>query len=150
MWQSEVAIDIEAPVEQVYRRLSDFTRHGDFSERLAKVEQLTAGPAAVGTRYRSQETVPGRYVSYCEITALEESRLIAWKAWVPRVMRTEWEFRLTRSAMGTHLQQVSRWWPSGPVGFVMLNIHRKRRVPRENRVSLQRIKAVLETERLAA
>ena len=65
-------------------------------------------------------------------------------------MRTEWEFRLTPSATGTNLRQVSRWWPTGPVGFVMLNVHRKRHVPRENQVSLERIKAVLEAERLAA
>jgi uncharacterized protein YndB with AHSA1/START domain len=150
MWQSEASIDIDAPVEQVYRRISDFTRHSDFSEGLAKVEQLTPGPAGVGARFRSEETVPGKYVSYCEITALEEPRRIAWKAWVPWIMRTEWEFRLTPSGTGTHLRQISRWWPSGPIGFVMLNLHRKRHAPRENRASLERIKSVLEAERAAA
>jgi hypothetical protein len=150
MWQSEASIDIDAPVEQVYRRISDFTRHSDFSEGLAKVEQLTPGPIGVGARFRSEETVPGKYVSYCAITALEEPRLIAWKAWVPRVMRTEWEFRLTPSGAGTNLRQISRWWPSGPIGFVMLNLHRKRHAPRENRASLERIKSVLEAERTAA
>ncbi len=37
MWQSEVSIDIDAPVEQVYSRISDFARHSDFSEGLAQV-----------------------------------------------------------------------------------------------------------------
>jgi hypothetical protein len=72
------------------------------------VEQLTPGPVAVGTRFRSEETVPGKYVSHCEITALEEPRLIAWKAWVTHMMRTDWEFRLTPAPGGTRLVQVSR------------------------------------------
>ena len=150
MWQCEVSVDIEAPVGDVYRRLSDFTRHSDFSDGLAKVEQLTAGLAGVGTQYRSEETVPGKYVSFCEITALEEPRLIAWEAWVKHVMRTEWEIRLTPRGAGTHLVQVSRWRAAGPVGVLMLNLHRKRHVPRENQASLERIKAVLEAEVLAA
>jgi hypothetical protein len=150
MWQSEVSIEINAPVEQVFGRLSDFTRHSDFSDGLAKVEQLTPGPAGVGTRYRSEETVPGKYVSYSEITALEEPRRIAWKAWVPHVMRTEWEYRLTPRSSGTRLMQVSRWWPTGPIGFVMLHMHRKRHAPLENQASLERIKALLEAEPVVA
>jgi hypothetical protein len=35
MWQTEVSIQIQAPIEQVYRRLSDFTRHSEFSDGLA-------------------------------------------------------------------------------------------------------------------
>jgi Polyketide cyclase / dehydrase and lipid transport len=150
MWQSEVSIEIQASVEHVFGRLSDFTRHSDFSDGLAKVDQLTPGPARVGTRFRSEETVPGKYVSFCEITALEEPRRIAWKAWVPRVMQTEWECRLTPSSSGTTLVQVSRWWPSGPVGFVMLHVHRKRHAPRENKASLERIKTLLEAESVVA
>ena len=150
MWQSEVSIDIEAAIEQVYARLRDFTRHSDFSNGLAKVEQLTPGAPGVGTRYRSEETVPGKFVSFSEITALDEPRLIAWKAWVPHVMRTEWELHLTRSGAGTQLRQVSRWRATGPVGLVMLNLHRKRHAPRENRATLTRIKSVLEAERVAA
>jgi polyketide cyclase/dehydrase/lipid transport protein len=150
MWQSEVSIDIQVPVEQVFDRLSDFTRHSDFSSGLAKVEQLTPEPPGVGTRYRSQETVPGKYVSYCEITALEEPRRIAWKAWVPHVMRTKWEYRLTPDSRGPLLVQVSRWWPSEPIGFVMLHLHRKRHAARENQASLQRIRALLDAESVVA
>ncbi len=150
MWESEVSVDIQAPVEQVYRRLRDFTRHSDFSDGLARVDQTTIGPVAVGSRFRAEETVPGKYVSYSEITALEEPRLIAWKAWVEGVMRTEWEFRLFPAADGTHLVQVSRWQPAGPIGFLMLNLHRKRNAPRENQRAVDRIKSVLETEAGAA
>jgi hypothetical protein len=89
-------------------------------------------------------------VSFCEITALDEPRRIAWKAWVPHVMRTEWEFRLTPDSTGTRLSQVSKWWPTGPVGLVMLILHRKRHAARENQLTLERIKELLEAESLAA
>jgi Polyketide cyclase / dehydrase and lipid transport len=150
MWECQVSVDVQAPVEQVFRRLEDFTRHSDFSDGLRRVEQTTAGPVGVGTQFRAEETVPGKYVSFCEITALQEPHLIAWKAWVEGVMRTQWEFRLSGSAAATHLVQVSRWEPAGPLGMLMLNLHRKRHVPRENQRSLDRIKSVLETEAAAA
>ncbi len=150
MWTCEVSVDIRAPVEQVYRRLRDFTKHSEFSNGLANVEQTTSGPAGIGTRFRAEETVPGKYVSFSEITALEEPRLIAWKAWVPHMIRTRWEFRLERRELGTRLTQFSEWQPAGPLGFVMLNLHRKRNVPKENQRSLNRIKEVLESERKQA
>lgn len=150
MWECELSVDIQAPVGQVYRRLKDFSRHSDFSGALAKVEQTTGGPPGVGTRFRADETVPRRYVSFCEITALEEPNLIAWKAWVEGVMRTQWEFRLSGNAGGTHLVQISRWQPAGPIGFLMLNLHRKRHVPRENQRTLDQIKSLLESEAVAA
>jgi hypothetical protein len=142
MWQSEVSIEIEAQPKVVYQRLKDFTGHSDFSAGLAKVEQLTPGSIGVGTRFRSEETVPGKYVSFSEITV--------WRAWVEHVMRTEWEFHLAPSGSGTRLTEISRWRATGPLGFLMLNLHRKRNVPRENRDTLRCIKTVLESEEVAA
>lgn len=52
MWQCEASVDIQAPVEVVYRRLTDFTRHSDSSAGLAKVEQLTPGARAGQVRPR--------------------------------------------------------------------------------------------------
>ena len=149
MWECQVSVDIRAPIEQVYSRLKDFTRHSDFSDGLATVEQTTDGSIGLGTRFRAEETVPSKYISFCAITALEEPRLIAWKAWVEGVMRTQWEFRLSAYAGGTRLLQVSRWESAGAIGFLMLSLHRKRHVPRENRQALDRIKSVLEAEAAA-
>lgn len=149
MWECQVSVDIEVPVERVYSRLLDFERHGDFSEGLAEVRQTTPGPIGVGSRFRAEERVPGRYTSWSEITRLDAPRLIAWKAWVEGVMRTEWEFRLSPLKDGTRLIQVSRWEAASPIGFVMLNLHRKRNVPRENARTLARIKSVLEAEQAA-
>jgi len=150
MWESEQAVDIQVPIDEVYHRLKDFTRHADFADGLVSVEQISSGSVGVGTRFRAQERVPGKVVSTMEITALDEPRLIAWKAWVDGVMRVEWELRLSPSGGGTHLVQTSRWQPTGPIGFVMLHLHRKRNAPRENRRTLDRIKTVLETEAASA
>jgi hypothetical protein len=146
MWKSEVSIDIEREPEAVYAVLSDLSRHSDFSAGLAQVQKTTEGPVRVGSRFRAQETVPGRFVSVAEITALEPPRLIAWKAEVPRAMRTRWEFRLERAGAGTRLTQVSEWEPVGLAGWLMLNLHRKRNAPRENRRTLERIKHALEAQ----
>ena len=150
MWQSEQSVEIQVPVDEAYHRLKDFTRHTDFSDALVCVEQVTSGPVDVGTRFRAQERVPGKVVSTSEITALDEPRLIAWEAWVDGIMRVEWEFRLSPSGGGTRLVQTSRWQPTGPIGFLMLHLHRKRNAPRENRRTLGRLKAVLEAEAAAA
>jgi hypothetical protein len=87
----------------------DFSRHTAFAEGLDRVEQVTRGPVGVGTRYRALERVPRTFVSQCEIPALDEPGLIAWKAWGDGVMRPEWEFRLSPSSGGTHLVQASHW-----------------------------------------
>jgi hypothetical protein len=146
MWKTEASVEIKAPVESVYKRLAEFTRHSDFSDGLATVEPISPGQTGVGARFQATETVPARYVSFCEITALDESSRIAWKAWVPRTMRTRWELRLTPTAAGTRLVQTSEWEPAGPVGFLMLHVHRKRNAPRENQRTLARIKEMLEAE----
>jgi Polyketide cyclase / dehydrase and lipid transport len=145
MWKCQVSVDIDREPEAVYARLLDFTRHSEFSGALARVEQTTAGPIAVGTRFRAQETVPAKFVSFSEITALDKPRLIAWKAWVPHAMRTRWEFRIEPRAGGTRLVQLSEWEAAGPVGWLMLNLHRKRNVARENRRTLEQIKDALES-----
>lgn len=150
MWESEQAVEIQVPVDEVYHRLEDLTRHTEFADGLVSIEQITSGPVAVGTRFRAQERVPGKVVSTSEITALDRPRLIAWRAWVSGAMRVEWEFRLSPSGGGTHLVQTSRWQPTGPIGFVMLHLHRKRNAPRENRRTLDRIKTVLEAEAASA
>lgn len=148
MWECRVSIDIDRSPEAVFTRLKDLRRHGDFSDGLASVEMTSSGALGVGSQFRAGETVPSRFVSFSEITALDEPRLIAWKAWVPHVMRTRWRFDIERRDGGTRLTQTSQWEAAGPPGWLMLNLHRKRHVPEENRRTLARIKEVLEAEGL--
>ena len=150
MWQSEACVDIAAPVEVVYQRLADFERHSDFSRGLARVEKTTPGQIGVGSQFQAKELVPTAYTSYSEITALETPRRIAWKAWVPGLMRTEWSYVLTPTAGGTHLVQRSQFTGAGLRGSLMLHLLRRRQVPAENQATLEKIKAAIEKEVLVS
>jgi hypothetical protein len=81
---------------------------------------------------------------------VDEPRLIGWKTWVPRITRTEWEFRLIPNGTSTRLRSVSNRCSSGTIGFVMLKVQRTRRIARENLATLERSDSVLKAEGVAA
>ena len=152
MWQSEVSIDIDAPVSEVYRYLADFPRHRDWAyARMAYLKQVTPGPIQVGTEFDAAETLPFKAVTHSRITALEPLSRIAWHAWFSKGSAFDWEFLLSERDGGTHLVQRTAWrtatlfrvltWP--------LVVQRRRQMPVENRYSLERIKANLEKGVLA-
>jgi len=153
MWQSEVSIDIDAPVSEVYRYLADFPRHTEWAyARMAYLEQVTPGPIQVGSEFAAAETVPFRAVTHSRITALEPGSRVAWRAWFSKGSAFDWELVLSESDGGTHLVQRTVWhsallfraltWP--------LVVLRRRQMPVENRRSLERIKANLEEGVLAS
>src|SRR5262245_54701013 len=53
-------VDIGARPEDVFAYVADLTRHGEWSADPLRVEALTPGPIAVGSRYRSTAHVQGR------------------------------------------------------------------------------------------
>ena len=151
MWQTEVAIEIKAPVSEVYRYLSDFPRHREWSSAsMTYLKQLTPGPIGVGSEFEAAETVPGKVVTRSRITALEPNRRIAWHAWLRNLTAVDWEFVLSERDGGTHLAQRSVWrvarWIE--IVFVPLVLIRHRQIPLENLRSLERIKAALEEKAL--
>ncbi len=150
MWRNELAVEINASLDVVYRRLADFERHSDFSRGLAAVKKITSGPVVVGTQFKALETVPAKFTSFSQITALDEPRRIAWKAWMPKLMRTEWEYVLTPTRTGTHVLQRTCWNGASLPGSLMLHLVRKRQAPRENQATLAAIKVALEKEVLVA
>jgi len=147
MWQSEVSIDIDVPVSEVYCYLADFPRHQEWAyARMAYLKQLTPGPIQVGSEFDAAETVPFKAVTHSRITALEPGSRVAWHAWWSRGSAFDWEFVLSESDGGTHLVQRTAWhtvllfrvlsWP-----LVLL---RRRQMPVSNQHSLEHIKANLE------
>ena len=147
MWQSEVSIDIDVPVSEVYRYLADFPRHQEWAyARMAYLKQVTPGPIQVGSEFDAAETVPFQAVTHSRITALEPGSRVAWHAWWSRGSAFDWEFVLSESDGGARLVLRTAWhtallfrvlsWP-----LVLL---RRRQMPVENRRSLERIKANLE------
>jgi hypothetical protein len=77
--------------------------------------------------------------------ALEPPRRIAWEATDGRLMRVEWALELNPTAGGTHLVERSRWRPRNALGGAILRLRRTRQIPDENRRSLERLKAILES-----
>jgi uncharacterized membrane protein len=148
VWQSEVSIDIKAPVAEVYRYLADFPRHREWSSAaMTYLRQMTPGPIGVGSEFEAAETVPGKVVTRSRITALEPNQRIAWHAWLWKLTAVDWEFVLSSRDRTTHLVQRSAWKLGlGPVGGAFFALLRGRQIPVENRRSLERIKAALENK----
>ena len=110
MWQSEVSIDIDVPVSEVYCYLADFPRHQEWAyARMAYLKQVTPGPIQVGSEFDAAETVPFKAVTHSRITALEPGSRVAWHAWWSRGSAFDWEFVLSESDGGTHLVQRTAW-----------------------------------------
>ena len=153
MWQTEVSIDIEAPVSEVYRYLSDFPRHREWSSAsMTYLTQLTPGPIAVGSEFEAGETVPGKVVTRSRVTALEPNRRIAWHAWLWKLNAVDWKFVLSERGGGTHLVQRSVWQFAGWIEILLrpLVVLRRRQIPVENGRSLERIKAAIERKVLVS
>ena len=147
MWQSEVSIEIHTPVSEVYRYLADFPRHLEWAyARMSYLKPVTPGPIEVGSEFDAAETQPFRAVTHSRITALERLSRIAWHAWFSKGSAFDWEFLLSEHDGGTHLVQRATWHTA--VVFRMLTwpliLLRRRQMPIENRLSLERIKANLE------
>lgn len=147
MWRSEVSVDIDASVEDVYRYLADFPRHQEWSSAaMSYLKQVTPGPITVGTEFEAGETAPGRVVTHSRITALEPNRRIAWHSWFRDLMVADWEFLLSERDGRTHLVQRSIWEPGNLPMALFHRLARRRRIPVENLHSLERIKAALEKD----
>lgn len=147
MWQSEVSIEIDTPVSEVYRYLADFPRHLEWAyARMSYLKRVTPGPTQVGSEFDAAETMPFKAVTHSRITALDPLSRIAWHAWFSKGSAFDWEFLLSERDGGTHLVQRTTWhtafvfrvltWP--------LILLRRRQMPVENRLSLERIKSNLE------
>jgi uncharacterized membrane protein len=95
-WQS--SIQIEAPVEHVYRYLADLPRHAEWAQSVERLELTRAGDSSgVGATYRTAERqdwqtdraprapltrgVAG--ATMCEMVELIPNRRIAWRSWAP-------------------------------------------------------------------
>ncbi len=144
MFESTASIRITKPRERVYEYLADLSRHAEWATGLETIERVTEGPLAVGSQFRAVEKVPGRFVSYARVTALEPPSRIAWEAWDNRVMRARWEFQLQEEDGMTRLTQRAQLEPTNLVGKILVAVMRKRQIPTENARSLARIKEVLE------
>jgi len=144
-YKGQSSITIQVPIDRVYAYLADFTKHPEWAKNLSKVTQVTPGPIAVGTVFKTQEGVPpvriGQQVrmmvpfmlgllggakpySEAKITALESPDHIAWQAGIPKgdgfFNFAEWEFLLEAQGHATHLTQRFHWKPQNPTAERMV------------------------------
>lgn len=117
---SHVEVVVTAPVDAVWKVISDVTRTGEWSHECRRVTWLDgASSAAPGARFRGANTLLwARWSRTNEVIDVEPERLIAW-----RTMRTwrfpdstEWRIVLEPLAGGTRIVQTyeivhsARWW----------------------------------------
>jgi uncharacterized membrane protein len=145
MWSSEVSVDIKVAAADVYRYLADFPRHREWSSAtMTRLSQLTPGPVEVGSEFEAAETLPAKVVTHSRITALEPNHRIAWHSWFGNLMAADWEFLISERDGISHLEQRSAWQPGNPMMELFHRLVRRRKIPIENRHSLERIKGALE------
>lgn len=115
-----VELTVAAPVEAVWRVVSDVTRTGEWSHECHRVTWLDgASSAAPGVRFRGRNrSGRWRWSRTCEVLGVEPSRAIAWRT-IPTwrfVDSTDWHLALQEVDGGTVIVQtfnVTRcpaWW----------------------------------------
>jgi uncharacterized membrane protein len=134
-WQRSIQTD--APVDQVYAYLADFSRHGEWSRTIERMEIVSPGDAeGLGARYLTRERVEfpsgkrwrhrlvrmATLPTACEVRELVPGRRIAWHA-RPVPSLGGWallSFDMHPSDNGGTIvtQRVSEFYPR-PVSLVM-------------------------------
>jgi uncharacterized membrane protein len=167
----KTSIVINAPAQEVYSYLLDFTRHPEWVTNLQRVRQETSGPIGVGTTFQSSEGPPpvafaqklhmmlyfltgvlsgAKTYSRAEITGLEPDRRIAWKAGVPKgdgyFNLAHWELLLEPQGQATHLTQRFSYQPQTGVARRMVDAAGASGLEQACAVSLGQLKQRLERD----
>jgi hypothetical protein len=145
-YEGQAIVTIQAPIDRVYTYLADFRRHPEWVKNLSKVTQVTPGPIAVGTVFKTQEGPPpvragqklkmmlsfvqgilsgAKPYSEATITAMEAPGRIAWQAGIPKgdgfFNFAEWEFVLEEQDNNTLLTQCFHWKPQNATAERMVS-----------------------------
>ena len=165
----QTSIVINAPVDQVYSYLLDFTRHPEWVKNLQQVRPETGGPVHVGSTFQTQEGPPpvslrqklpmmvhfmtgvlsgAKTYSRTEITGLEPNRRIAWKAGVPKgdgyFNLAHWELLLEPQGQATCLTQRFVYQPQNNTARRMIAAAGAAGLEQACAVSLAQLKQQLE------
>ncbi len=116
-----VSIDINAPIERVWDRLSDLSSHSEWMQDAESIEFLTERREGVGTAIRVMTRVgPLRTADILEVTAWEPPSTLAvlHRGVVTGVGR----FALTEIDTGTRFAWSETlsfpWWAGGPIAGI--------------------------------
>lgn len=100
-------VDIYAPLEQVFSYVSDLTKHSEWSGGRLKVEALTPGPVAVGSKYRSVGDLPNQKgrVNELRVVQLRPPDRFVFVAQDPTFGEVSHEFSFTPGDKGTRVER---------------------------------------------
>jgi uncharacterized protein YndB with AHSA1/START domain len=73
----ENTVTIQRPTKEVFAFLADFENIPKWNYAIEETHKVSAGPVAVGTRYRQTRSVPSRNVEGFEVTVFEPARRLA-------------------------------------------------------------------------
>lgn len=165
--QGERSIIINAPIDQVYAYVSDFSRHTEWNHQPLKMEKLTDGPVAVGSRFRTYERPPSntpwlmakimfpfmgmlvgvKGYTEAEITEMSVNERIKWKANAPirkgDMMSAAWEIALESVEGGTKVTQHFRFMPQHPMAERMVSDSMTQDIADEVARNLEKLKSIL-------
>jgi uncharacterized protein YndB with AHSA1/START domain len=142
--KGEREILIQAPVDEVYEYVRDFTRHTEWNYQPTEITKVSDGPMEVGTVFRTEERPTGtapwiirkimmpllfKFVGFqryteAEITGLEPGRRLAWAAAAPLkgggyLMKMDWEIVLEPQNGATRVRQGYHLKPEHKVMKIM-------------------------------
>jgi uncharacterized membrane protein len=73
----ETTVQIDAPVEVVWRLTMDVTAWPNMTPTITRVVRLDEGPLRIGSRARIKQ--PGQTAAVWTVTRLEQGRVFAWQ-----------------------------------------------------------------------
>ncbi|WP_089944452.1 SRPBCC family protein [Candidatus Entotheonella palauensis] len=110
---TEAAIVIHAPIEHVWRLVSDITTPVQFSEELQGVEWLDDGGPAVGARFRgiNAHGKVGKWESTSMVTRYEPEAVFEWTLGDTDHPAARWRFGLEPTDAGVTLTFLAQIGP---------------------------------------
>jgi hypothetical protein len=148
----EVTVHMAAPALKIWELVADVRNTGRFSPETFDAEWLdgATGPE-VGARFRGhvkRNEIGPVYWTTCRVTDSEPGREFGFDVLVGNDPINHWHYKFTPRDGGTDVTESFRLKPSGflRVYWAVLGPLRGRRNARDMRKTLERIKAVVETQ----
>jgi hypothetical protein len=150
--RESVTVHMAAPADDIWALVSDVRNTGRFSPETFDAEWLdgATGPA-VGVRFRGhvkRNEIGPVYWTTCRITACEPGREFGFQVLLGTTPVNNWHYRFTPTQSGTDVTE-SFWVKSyGIPRFIqfLFGELRRRRNIRDMTTTLERIKAVVESD----
>jgi hypothetical protein len=106
-WSDEVAIEVAAPPERLWRLIADVTRMGEWSPVCRRCEWTDGfAGAEVGSRFIGHNRQgPVRWSRVCEITTSDQGREFAFHTLFQGAEATRWRYRFDSIPTGTRVTE---------------------------------------------